>query len=195
MEKGEPVLLFRDAVIRMFKMKRILSPLLSTALLMAFPSIAYAQFSPDSSADTIFYADNSFSENGVFTLIGQADIRQGDVRLLADKVQIYTGDSSGGLIATNDFKRMVATGNFYYITPEQEVRGNKGVYTRETDSFVVTGDVVLLQNDSVVTGSKLNYNLETREAKVSGDCKGRKCAKDRRVAILIRSTDSAQGTN
>lgn len=176
-------------------MKRSLSTLLSAVLLMGLPSIAYAQFSPDSSEETIIYADTSLSENGVITLIGQADIRQGDVRLLADKVQIYTGDSSGGLIATNDFQRVVATGNFYYITPEQEVRGDKGVYTRATDSFVVTGDVVLLQDESVVTGSTLNYNLETREAKISGNCKGRKCGKGRRVAILIRSTDSTQGTN
>jgi len=176
-------------------MKRSLSTLVSVVLLTGLPSIACAQFSPDSSEETIIYADTSFSENGVITLIGQADIRQGDIRLLADKVQIYTGDSSRGIIATNDFERMVATGNFYYITPDQEVRGDKGVYTRADDSFVVTGDVVLLQDDSVVTGNQLNYNLETREAKVSGNCKGRKCGKGRRVAILIRSTNSAQGTN
>jgi len=43
-------------------MKRILSILLSSAMLMTLPSIAYAQFSADSSAETIIYADNSFSE-------------------------------------------------------------------------------------------------------------------------------------
>jgi len=91
-------------------MKRSLSTLVSVVLLTGLPSIACAQFSPDSSEETIIYADTSFSENGVITLIGQADIRQGDIRLLADKVQIYTGDSSRGIIATNDFERMVATG-------------------------------------------------------------------------------------
>jgi len=90
---------------------------------------------------------------------------------------------------------MVATGNFYYITPEQEVRGDKAVYTQTDDSFVVTGDVVLLQEDSVVTGEKLNYNLSTREAKIVGNCNGRKCSKGRRVSILIRNTDSALGVN
>jgi lipopolysaccharide export system protein LptA len=176
-------------------MKLFLSSVVSAGLLLALPSMAYAQFSSDSSAPTILDADDAFTSNGVITLIGQADIRQGDVRLLADKVQIYTEGGGGGLIATSGFTRMVATGNFYYITPDQEVRGDKGVYTRADDSFVVTGDVVLLQDDSVVTGKKLNYNLETREAKVAGNCEGRKCKKGRRVSILIRSTDTAQGTN
>jgi len=176
-------------------MKSFFSRALISAAILASPSVAQAQFSADSSAPTILNADDATTENGVITLVGQADIRQGDVRLLADKVQIYTEGGGEGLIATSGFTRMVATGNFYYITPEQEVRGNQGVYTRADESFVVTGDVVLLQDDSIVTGERLDYNLETREAKVAGNCNGRKCAKGRRVSILIRSTDSAQGTN
>jgi lipopolysaccharide export system protein LptA len=176
-------------------MKRSLSTLLTAILLMAFPSVSHAQFSTDSSAPTILDADDASTENGVITLIGQVDIRQGDARLLADKVLIYTEGAGNGLIASNNFNRMVATGNFYYITPDQEVRGDEGVYTKADENFVVTGDVVLLQDDSVVTGEKLIYNLQTRQAKVAGECEGRKCAKGRRVSILIRSTDSAQGTN
>lgn len=176
-------------------MKPFLSSLFVAAAVLAMPTLAHAQFSSNSSAPTILNADDATTENGVITLIGQADIRQGDVRLLADKVQIYTEGGGGGLIATSGFTRMVATGNFYYITPDQEVRGEKGVYTRADESFVVTGDVVLLQDDSVVTGKRLDYNLQTREAKVAGTCTGRKCAKGRRVSILIRSTDPSQGTN
>ena len=177
-------------------MKQIISTCLTASALLLIPSMAFGQFSADSSADTILFADDVISENNKITLTGQADIRQGDVRLLADKVVIYTqGGQGGGLVSTDGFTRVVATGNFYYITPDQEVRGDKGVYTRDTDNFEVTGDVVLLQDDSVVSGKRLNYNLTTREAKVIGDCKGRKCGTKRRVAILIRNSDSAQGTN
>ena len=176
-------------------MKPFLSTMIAALLFSAAPSLAFAQFSSDSSAPTILDADDAFTKDGVITLIGQVDIRQGDVRLLGDKVEIFTEGGGEGLIVTNGFTRMVATGNFYYITPEQEVRGNKAIYTQADESFVVTGDVVLLQDDSVVTGRRLNYNLQTREAKVRGNCKGRKCKKGRRVSILIRSTDAVQGTN
>lgn len=176
-------------------MRRFLT-LCAISSLGLLPSQAFAQFAADSSADTVLFADNVDTRNDVTIMTGQADIRQGDVRLLADRVEIYSARGQGaGLVSTNGITKIVAKGNFYYITPEQEVRGDRGVYTRADDSFVVTGDVILLQDDSVVTGKKLNYNLTTREAKVIGECKGRKCPKERRVAILIRSTDNAQGTN
>lgn len=176
-------------------MKYLLSTLLTVSSLM-IPSMALAQFSTDSSADTILLADDTIYSNGSTKLSGQVDIRQGDVRLLADEVEIFSsGGLGGGLASTDGITRVVATGNFYYITPEQEVRGDKGVYTAATDSFDVTGDVILLQQDSVVTGERLKYNLTTRAAEVVGDCKGRKCGKGRRVAILIRNSDSAQGVN
>ncbi len=175
-------------------MKHLLSILIAASGWIA-PAAAQAQFSTNSSDPIILDADDASTSNGLIILTGQADIRQGDVRLLADKVQIYTDGSQNGLVSTSGFSRMVATGNFYYITPEQEVRGDKAVYTQTDDSFVVTGDVVLLQEDSVVTGEKLNYNLSTREAKIVGNCNGRKCSKGRRVSILIRNTDSALGVN
>lgn len=177
-------------------MKPFLSTSFFAAAVLAMPSAAFAQFATDSSAPTIFDADNATTVNGVATFTGQVDIRQGDVRLLAEKVQVFTeGGGNGALISTSDFSRMIATDDFYYITPDQEVRGNKGVYTRANNQFVVTGDVVLLQNDSVVTGNRLDYNLETREARVVGNCKGRKCPRGERVSILVRSSNSAQGTN
>ena len=163
---------------------------MTACMTLLMPQLANAQFSSDPGADTFLYSDDTVSRNGVITLIGQADIRQGDARLLADKVEIYTdGSGASGLVTTDGITRVVATGNFYYITPEQEVRGDKGIYTADTESFVVTGDVILLQDDSVVTGSQLNYNLQTRDAKVVGNCNGRKCSKRDRVAILIRSTE------
>ena len=170
--------------------------LLAVVTVGFFPAQAFAQFSPNSGEDTELYADNVDSRGDVIIMTGQADIRQGDVRLLADRIEIYTeGGATGGLVSTEGFTRMVATGNFYYITPEQEVRGDKGVYTKANESFIVTGDVILLQDDSVVTGNRLDYNLTTRAAKVVSECRGRKCAKQDRVAILIRSNSNSQGTN
>ena len=82
------------------------------------PQLAHAQFSSDPGADTFLYSDDTVSRNGVITLTGQADIRQGDARLLADKVEIYTdGSGASGLVTTDGITRVVATGNFYYITP------------------------------------------------------------------------------
>lgn len=170
--------------------------ILMPIIFVTLSQLAHAQFAVGATGDIRIGADKVDNVNGVTVLTGQVDIKQGDVRLLADKVEIFSNGAGGNaLVSANDINRMIATGNFYYITPEQEVRGDKGVYTSATESFVVMGDVILLQDDSVVTGSRLDYNLQTRDAKVTSACKGRKCKKRDRVAILIRSTDGQAATN
>ena len=170
-------------------------------LLAAFAAPAHAQFAGSSGGNIELYADDAVSAGGVTTLTGQVDARQGEVRILADKMVIYSkGRGAGGSgpsvgTVAGDIERIVATGNFYYITPEQEVRGDEGTYTAAQDQFVVTGDVVLVQDESVVRGQRLIYDLATERARVVSECKGRRCGRDRRVAILIKSQPGQAGTS
>ena len=168
------------------------SILLASAITLAFPIMAQAQFTRDNSAPIDATADDIINSRGTTILTGQVDVRQGTTRILADKMQIFSG-GAGAIGASSDISKIIATGNFYYLTPDQEVRGTKGVYTQIDDTIVVTGDVILLQNDNVVTGDKLVYNLTTEQANVVGTCKGRKCGKNGRVKILIKNTKSAEG--
>ncbi|MEM9600207.1 MAG: LptA/OstA family protein [Pseudomonadota bacterium] len=171
-----------------------LSAGLLSALCLAGP--AQAQFAGASGGNIQLYADDAVSVKGVTTLTGQVDARQDDVRILADEMIIYSKSAANGAVGpavgtvAGDIERIVATGNFYYITPEQEVRGNQGIYTASTDTFEVTGDVILVQDDSVVRGTKLIYDLSTERARVISDCQGRRCGSDGRVAILIKNTQA-----
>ena len=185
-------------------MTRCLSLIIGTLVLstlgcLAVTAPASAQFAGASGGNIELYADDAVSAGGVTTLTGQVDARQGEVRILADKMVIYSkagGVGSAGPSVGNvagDIDRIVATGSFYYITPEQEVRGDKGVYQADADQFTVTGDVVLVQDESVVRGQRLIYDLSTERARVVSDCKGRRCGRDRRVAILIKSQNGQIG--
>lgn len=159
----------------------IMISIVSAALI---PQIASAQFASNNGEDTIIGADDSERVGDLTTLSGQVDIRQGTTRLLADKIVLTTG---GDPKVNSGIKKAVATGNFYYITDQQEVRGDMGVFDGASDIITVTGDVVLLQDGSIVTGSKLIYNVATQKARVTSDCKGRKCGPRQRVAILIKN--------
>ncbi len=165
---------------------------------LAFTSSALAQFAGSSGGNIELYADDAVSSKGVTTLTGQVDARQGEVRILADQMVIYSkaAANAGPTVGTvaGDIERIVATGNFYYITPEQEVRGNMGVYMASSDTFEVTGDVVLVQDDSIVRGKRLIYELSSQKARVVSDCKGRQCGRQGRVAILIKNTPDANAT-
>jgi len=155
---------------------------------MAMPLTSHAQFARNNNAPIDATADNITNSGGTTILTGQVDVRQGEVRILADQMKIYGAAAGAGNSATSDISRIEANGNFYYITPDQEVRGDSGVYLQTTDTFTVTGDVILLQEENVVTGNRLIYNLTTEEAKVLGTCKGRKCGNKGRVKILIKNT-------
>ena len=174
--------------------KTVLKLAIAAIGIMALPSIAHAQFSTDSNAPTTIAADHADYRGATTILTGGVDVRQGDVRVLADKMTVYSSGSGG--IGQGDFSRIVAEGSFYYLTSDQEVRGEKGVYTKADDTFVVTGDVILKQaGGNVVTGDKLYYNLTSRNARVVGTCKGRRCGAKGRVNILIKNAQSASGGN
>jgi len=156
---------------------------------MMLAPMAYAQFASDSSAPISISADNASYQGEKTILTGGVDVRQGDVRVLADKMTVYS--AAAGALNQNDISRIVAQGNFYYLTPEQDVRGDNGVYTRTNDTFVVTGNVIMKQAEgNVITGDKLIYNLTTKNAVVIGNCKGRKCGSTGRVNILIKNTEN-----
>jgi len=156
---------------------------------MMMAPMAHAQFASDSSAPISISADNASYQGEKTILTGGVDVRQGDVRVLADKMTVYS--AAAGALNQNDISRIVAEGNFYYLTPEQDVRGDQGVYTRTNDTFVVTGNVIMKQADgNVITGDKLIYNLTTKNAVVIGNCKGRKCGSKGRVNILIKNTQN-----
>ncbi len=158
-----------------------------SAITLLLPMTAQAQFSRNNNAPIEATADDILNTGGVTILTGQADVRQGETRILSDVMKIY-GGSTGVNAATSDVSRVEAIGNFYYLTPDQEVRGNQGVYTQESDTFTVTGDIILLQGENVVTGDTLIYNLTSEEARVVGTCKGRRCGNKGRVKILIKNT-------
>jgi len=160
----------------------------------AMPMTAHAQFATNSSAPITGSADNVDYRPDVTVLSGQVDIRQDDVRILSDTMKIYAASQNGGGSNNDgfgDIDRIEALGNFFYITPEQEVTGTQGVYEKAKDSFTVTGNVILLQGqDNVVTGDRLVYNLTGNQATVTGNCRGRRCGDKGRVNILIKNNEN-----
>lgn len=174
-------------------MKTLFNIMAGTFAALAFTASAQAQFAGASGGNIELYADDAISSKGVTTLTGQVDARQDDVRILADSMVIYSkssGTGGGPAVGTaaGDIERIVAKGNFFYITPTQEVRGDQGVYTATADTFEVTGNVILTQEDSVVRGTRLIYELGSQKARVISECKGRQCGRQGRVAILIKNT-------
>ena len=139
---------------------------LAAALTLVFlPTIGDAQTRPNSSDQPIsFGADAGEYVGDTVTLRGRAELIQGDNRLRADTVT--------GLNQTGE-SRIEASGNVYFVTPAQTIRGDRAIYTTADDTIIVTGDVILTQGQNVLTGSRLVYNVRTQSARIEAAGQGR----------------------
>lgn len=145
-------------------MSRFLAAAVLGLSLAALPTIGDAQ-SFQAGQPIMWGADEVSRTPTTLSLRGRAELTQGDSRIRADRVE--------GTISNGDLTRVEATGNVYFVTPEQTIRGDRAVYTPANDTIVLTGDVILTQGENVMTGASLTYNTRTEAAQMDGGSNGR----------------------
>ncbi len=150
-------------------MKRSAALAATTLVLAAFVGGAVAQSAgqrANVSRQPIMVGANSgeYTATG-FSLRDQVEITQGSNRLRANAVE--------GTRSNDQFSSVTATGDVYYVTPSETIRGDHAVYTVSTATIVVTGDVILTQGRNVLTGSRLTYNVDTGAANMASASGGR----------------------
>lgn len=124
---------------------------------------------------------------------GAAEALQDQTRLRADTISIYSipkGVGAGGQPACGGADRIVADGHVYYVTPQQNARGDHAVYSAGPDEIVITGDVILVQGKDVGRGDKLTLKIATREAKLESNTVG--AGKPGRVRAVYYPDTSGQ---
>lgn len=132
------------------------------ALALGLGGAALAQTHSAVSNQPIGYgADTGELTNTSVSLRGRAEITQGQTRLRANAIE-GARDASGALT------RIEATGEVYYVTPNETIRGDRAVYAVSNATVTVTGDVILTQGQNVLTGGSLTYNVDTGEARIQG---------------------------
>ena len=139
-------------------MSRLLKAAALALTLAALPAVGDAQ-TADNRAPIMWSAVTVEYVGDTLTLRGPAELVQGDNRFRADQIAgfIQSGDS-----------RLEATGNVYFVTPEQTIRGDRATYDTASGVIVVTGDVILTQGENVMTGGRLTYNIRTEAARIEG---------------------------
>lgn len=139
--------------------------LLLAAVALAGAATAQTQGRQAVSNQPIFFGadDGGVTPNG-FALRGRAEVIQGENRLRANSIEIA---QSGGTTTG-----ATASGDVYYVTPNESIRGDRAVYDVRAATVTVTGDVVLTQGRNVLTGGRLVYNIDTGEAQMAGAPRG-----------------------
>lgn len=93
---------------------------------------------------------------------GRVEIIQNDSRLRADHIKVtHSATTASGNEGWGDVMTIEATGNVYYVTPTEKMKGDNALYTKSADTMVITGDVVLQQGQNVMTGDRLTTIVST----------------------------------
>lgn len=138
----------------------------------------------------------------VFT--GNVDAAQGDTRLRADVVDVYFDRNSRAATPASGFgevQRVIATGDVFYVTPDEVARGDRAVYQITTETITMTGNVVLTRGENVITGSCLIADLVTGRSQVNppqcsdGTADGTTVSTGRVRAVLFPSSNEGEGAN
>ncbi|WP_420434777.1 LptA/OstA family protein [Hyphobacterium sp.] len=142
------------------------------ALLLGLPAAAFGQIGSqggpmDISADNLEVFDSE--RRAVFS--GEVDAAQGDANLRSDRLEVFfaarSGATSGTGASWGEVDRVIATGDVFYVTPDEVARGNRAVYELTTDTIVMTGGVTLTRGRDVITGSCIIVDLETRNSQIN----------------------------
>ncbi len=124
---------------------------------------------------------------------GAAEALQGDTRLRADTISVYSvpkGAGANGQSSCGGTDRIVADGQVYYVTPTQNARADHAVYSQTADQIILTGNVIIVQGNDVARGDKLTIKVSTKEARMESTVTG--LGKPGRVRAVVYPDKSTQ---
>lgn len=118
-------------------------------------------------------------------------ITQGDAVITANEVQILRREAMSdvdGSLRLGEVNKIIASGDFSYVTPETDVSGNQGVYERDKSLITVTGNVRVIQpGGNVALTDRLVYNTTLETVRFSGQCQGLNCDGGGRTRFTLNS--------
>jgi lipopolysaccharide export system protein LptA len=127
---------------------------------------------------------------------GSAEAVQDKSRLRADTLTVYSrskGTGSDGQPSCGGVDRIVADGHVYYVTPDQNARGDHAVYAQDHNQIVITGDVIVVKGQDVARGDKLVIDTSTNEAQMMSNVTG--AGRPGRVRAVVYPEKVADGAN
>ena len=126
---------------------------------------------------------------GTTDLFGDVVVVQEGSTIYSDEMTILRDAAEPGDVGSvrlGAIRQITGTGNFRYLTEDNDVRGDVGVYERDITQVTVTGNVTVIQpGGNAVSTDRLVYDTVTETIRFSGQCQGRGCEQGDRVALTI----------
>jgi len=100
--------------------------------------------------------------------IGDAVVIRGEDRLAAQTIIAVFKDKStaktaqpGSSAPVGNLERLEAQGNVVITTPQEVLKGNRGVYNADTNKAELSGDVTITRGPNILEGERAEIDLST----------------------------------
>ena len=104
---------------------------------------------------------------GSLTFVGNAEARQGDVTIYADRLTVYY------LEEEKEVDRVVAKGNVRIVQLNRVATGEKAIFHRLEGRMVLSGQPRVTEGDNYVEGHTITLFLNEKKSVVTGGQGGR----------------------
>lgn len=118
--------------------------------------------------------------------LGHVEVVQKGSRLVCDTLTVYSygpgegpnaakppADKAAQADSGNGIKQMIAEGHVFYVTQDETVRGDHGVYDAAPDIITMTGNVIAVQGKNVARGDRMVMDRKTGQTTMYADAAGR----------------------
>ena len=122
---------------------------------------------------------------------GNAVALREDKRVRGDIMTARFAEDAQGDLAIN---RVDLNGNVIISTPQESVRGDKGVYFVQRQVATLTGDVKITRGDNQLNGRYAEVNLKTGVSKLLGAPPGQDGTRVRGLLVPRRKPDEGGGS-
>lgn len=148
-------------------------------------------FGPDGDGPINLSANRAVYNGGTTELFDNVVVLQEDSTIYSDVMTILRDraiNAPAGSLRLGAVRQITGTGNFRYVSTENDVQGDVGIYEREQSRMLVTGDVTVVQpGGNTVSTDRLVYDTVAETIRFSGQCQGRNCGADGRTRITIEN--------
>jgi lipopolysaccharide export system protein LptA len=158
-------------------MQYFLPPLL--ALFLAMAAIAFAAEPPLGGKEPVDITADSLEvlqKEQIAIFSGHVEAVQGTVTLRADTMRVHYRGEGGGATAPDTatpggmgrMSKIEVIGNVLMRTPEETVKGDRGLYDVPRQLVTVEGSVLLTRGKNVIGGSRLDYDMSSGKSRMQG---------------------------
>jgi len=116
----------------------------------------------------------AFQEKRMVIFSGNAVATQGDVRIVSDRMLIYSKksddkkekNSKQDMDVSGDLEKIELKGHVVITQKDLSATGDDAVYFQDTAQFIMTGNPVLKQGQNVIKGCKVTIYIDEKRGKV-----------------------------